>query len=630
MMENRSFDHILGYLSLPVADRGMGRSDVDGLKGGEENSYLGTVYPSYPLTDTLFAPDPPHGYEPVAHAINGGAMDGFASSFGNAHGAAIAGRIMGHHTASTVPTYDALARDFAIGHRWFASHPGPTFCNRFYMLTGRLNLDARGFWEFDNSSPMRPVFTPTIFDYLSDASHSDTGEPVSWAYFEHGYCSLRFYERHTFDDANIFRADDPEYGFYARASAGTLPSVSFIDPHYVENPPNANCDGPPADIPAGQAFVRGVVEAVVASPAWNKTMLVIVYDEHGGFYDHVPPPPGPAVSADLPIKTLGIRVPVFVISPWVRAGSVFGSDGPVVAAGSAKVSRALGQPPTVVEDAGLHFDHTSILKTIARRFMSANPPFMGARYAAANDLSQVIGNELRQSQFLPFIRYNIQYATSQMMLDVQNANPAPGTQIWQFGANGTVAQDFAFEDAGDGLVYIRSNISNLYVTVDVAHEPQVMGNAEAAAPQPAPGRVGHGAGLGVAVRNALAGLTPDVRPVASTGDVSAAGAGSTLPGLIQDVKYAPGGILGNIVVGRPDPECQRWRLTSVSPAVVDRDLFAISSQAFPGKLLQPADPLQAGSAIVLGDPESTAGVHSTKNVWKVSSPLIYDELVMTQ
>ena len=114
---------------------------------------------------------------------------------------------MGHHTAATVPAYDALARDFAIGHRWFASHPGPTFCNRFSMLTGRLNLDSRGFWEFDNSSPMRPVFTPTIFDYLSETGHSDDGAPVSWAYFEHGYCSLRFFERHTFDDEHIFSAE---------------------------------------------------------------------------------------------------------------------------------------------------------------------------------------------------------------------------------------------------------------------------------------------------------------------------------------------------------------------------------------------------------------------------------------
>jgi hypothetical protein len=207
-MENRSFDHMLGYLSLPPSKGGRGRTDVDGLKGGEINYADGVACPSFPLPagDTNFAPDPPHGYEPVARAIDGGAMDGFAQSYLEQGGAPVAARIMGYHTAANVPVYDALARDFAIGHRWFASHPGPTFCNRFYELTGRLNIDPDGVWEYDNSSPLRPVFTPTIFDAL-------TAHGVSWRYFEHGYCFLRFFEQHTFDATNITAFDDPGLGF---------------------------------------------------------------------------------------------------------------------------------------------------------------------------------------------------------------------------------------------------------------------------------------------------------------------------------------------------------------------------------------------------------------------------------
>ncbi|HEY3975837.1 MAG TPA: alkaline phosphatase family protein [Streptosporangiaceae bacterium] len=551
MMENRSFDHILGYLSLPIGQGGMGRTDVDGLTGSESNPYRGTEFPVFRLTGTYFSPDPPHGHEPVTHAIDNGKMDGFVQSYADAHGAAEAGKIMGHHTGATVPQYDALARDFTLGHRWFSSHPGPTFCNRFYELTGRLNLDTRGFWEFDNSSPLRPVFTPTIFDYLAGATDPVTGQPVTWAYFENAYCFLRFFEKYTFDSTSIRAADDPESGFFALARAGQLPSVSFIDPHFVELPPDTNCDGPPSDIQAGQAFVQQVVEAVVASPAWDKTMLVLVYDEHGGFYDHVPPPAAVPVSVtdDFPITTYGVRVPSFVISPWVGAGTVFGHD-----------AEAIGRP------GDLHFDHTSIIKTIARRFLSAAPPYMGARYAAASDLSAVMTDVLRQPQFLPFIRYNLQYAASQLMMDVQDASPAAETPLWQFPANGTVAQDFSFEDAGDGLVYIRSHVSNLYLTVD---EP-----------------------------------------------------GSPPLGVIQDVKYLFDGTSNSV----HRQARQKWQLTNPTVIIQERHTFLIESHAFAGLALQPAGPDQAESLLILADAGQTTGIHARAHAWNVTSPLFSGDL----
>ena len=172
-MENRSFDHMLGYLSLPPEKGGMGRTDVDGLKGGEINYVNGVACPSLPFAplDTIMTPDPPHSWEPVTRAINGGKMDGFAQAYYDERGMDVAARIMKYHTAANVPVYDALARDFAICHRWFATFPGPTFCNRFHELTGFLNIDADGFWETDNSSPLRAVFTATIFDYLTQ--HED-------------------------------------------------------------------------------------------------------------------------------------------------------------------------------------------------------------------------------------------------------------------------------------------------------------------------------------------------------------------------------------------------------------------------------------------------------------------------
>ena len=120
------------------------------------------------------------------------------------------------HTAGNVPTYDSLARDFTICHRWFAPHPGPTFPNRFYELTGRPNIDPWGAWEYTNSSPLRPVLTDTIFDLLTERE-------VSWTYFEHFYTFLRFFERHTFDSQNVVSYNDPERGFLALAKSGKLP-----------------------------------------------------------------------------------------------------------------------------------------------------------------------------------------------------------------------------------------------------------------------------------------------------------------------------------------------------------------------------------------------------------------------
>lgn len=566
-MENRSFDHMLGYLSLPVAKGGMGRTDVDGLKGDESNTWLGKTYPSFALTKSLFEPDPPHSHDPVLHAINGGRMDGFVKSFGEERGLAIAGQIMGHHTAATVPTFDALARDYSIGHRWFAAHPGPTFCNRFYELTGRLNLDAGGFWELDNSGSKVPVFTSTIFDLLKGAVDPVNGKPVTWRYFESGYCFLRFFEQHTFDETNIVATDDAEKGFYALARAGNLPSISFIDPHFIELPPDAVCDGPPADVKDGQAFIRKVVEAVVASPAWNKTLLVIVYDEHGGFYDHVPPPVAAKVSPELPISTRGVRVPAFVVSPLVGAGAVFGHDGPFT-------------PRPTGASAALHFDHTSILKTIVRRFLSSNPPYLGARFAEANDLSSVLGTQLRQPQFRPFIRYQLQCRASQMMLDVHGGNGAAGTALGQFTANATPAQDFSFEDAGGGFVYIRSLVSNLYVT---AHQ-------------------------------VASGNLPN-RPAA---------AAASLIGIVQDVKYGPPKFPVPGVIS--PPTLQRWMLTAIGITTLDANVFVIHNEAYPQLVLLPATPSQPGSLVGLG----AEGLPSLSGRgWRVSSQLLNSPIVAT-
>ncbi|MFJ9179323.1 alkaline phosphatase family protein [Streptomyces sp. NPDC102360] len=561
MMENRSFDHMLGYLSLPVSQGGAGRTDIDGLKGGESNPFNGKTYPSFPLTSTFFSPDPPHGHEPTHRAINGGLMDGFVRSWAEEYGPEQAAQIMGHHTADTVPIYDALARDFAVGHRWFASHPGPTFVNRFYELTGRPNVSSRGFWEFHDSSPIKPAFTETILDHLSDTIDPATGRPVTWTYFEQGYCFLRFFEKYTFDAEHIVTLDDADRGFLALAKSGNLPSVSFVEPHFIELPPDANADGPVADVKDGQAFVQKIVDAVVASPAWDSTLLLVMYDEHGGFYDHVPPAAALRVSPDLPVDTHGVRVPAFVVSPWMAPGAVFGHDGTDVS--------------TPTHRGDLHFDHTSVPKTIARRFLSANPPYLGARYAAANDLSAVLGTQRQKHQFRPFIPHHFQFGATQTTLGPKDGISAAKASVWQLASDGTAGQEFSFEQAGDS-VYIRSRASNLYLTVD----------SPAGASMPTP--------------------TPNQAP----------------PGVIEDVKYIPGppsASTGPIINSSGDAR-QKWLLRPVALPDSANDLFVIQSLAVPGALLQPVDPTQPGPVVLRANP--LAGGLDPQPAWRVTSPLL--------
>jgi phospholipase C len=137
MMENRSFDHVLGYLSLEE-----GRTEVDGLREGLANEHQGSSYPVHHLGTTVVADDPDHSARSVDLQIGDGKMDGFAASYaatlqslGVADGDP--GPVMGYYNAADVPVYDHLAREFAICDRWFSSVPGATWPNRLYALCGR-------------------------------------------------------------------------------------------------------------------------------------------------------------------------------------------------------------------------------------------------------------------------------------------------------------------------------------------------------------------------------------------------------------------------------------------------------------------------------------------------------------
>jgi phospholipase C len=330
MLENRSFDHMLGYLSLEG-----GRDDIDGLREEFANDHEGRGYPVRHLETTAIPDDPDHSASSVDLQVGGGKMDGFVASFADTlarHGVQDGdpGRVMGYYNAADVPVYDHLARHFAVCDHWFSSVPGATWPNRLYAISGSA---AR-------SRDDLPQHVPPMYNQPSFVRHLDAhGVTWRWYSFEVGtlrladaryalghHDSFAFFSRENLDwkAALEVRIDSRAASFLEDAARGTLPSVSWIDPNFSDFNPigfQPNDDHAPADIKDGQELVLAVYHALAAGPQWEKTMLVVFYDEHGGFYDHVPPPAA-ADDNQAMFGRYGVRVPALIVSPWIEPGSV--------------------------------------------------------------------------------------------------------------------------------------------------------------------------------------------------------------------------------------------------------------------------------------------------------------------
>ena len=397
MLENRSFDHMLGYLSLEG-----GRTEIDGLKAGMANDFGGQVYSIHHLDRTAFeaVEDPDHSGEATSVQIAGGQMSGFVDSFAaklaqrgaTGHNP---GLVMGYYNAADLPVYDHLATEFCVCDRWFSSVPGATWPNRLYSIAGRA----------DGSRDDKPPGQAPLYDLPSFVRHLDAHN-VSWRWYSYDPGTLRCVDKHywlshfdRFAYVNKTKLswkteleelpviDETSSSFLEDAAKGTLPAVAWIDPNFKDlnlYGGDSNDDHPPSDVHDGQLLVLSVYHALASSPLWEKTLLVITYDEHGGFFDHVPPP---TAEDDDPgqFGSYGVRVPAIIVSPWVARGSVC---------------------HTV-------FDHTSIIKTILLRFCgqadledrgphlprllawldAGHPHYMGKRTAAANDLAGLLTEE---------------------------------------------------------------------------------------------------------------------------------------------------------------------------------------------------------------------------------------------
>ena len=391
MMENRSFDHMLGYLSLEG-----GRPDIDGLQASFANVHAGVAYPVHHLRRTAFGADqdPSHTGASVAQQLqnnNGGFVDDYAQTH---PGDPDIDLVMGYYNAADLPMYDFLAQQFCVCDRCYSSVPGATWPNRLYAISGKAagSRDSKRVPLYANKSFVRHLDRAQVGWKFYSA-----WKPWSLALTDDHYRSSECYEP--------FGSSARRYGFIGDALAGALPPVSWIDPHFFEND-----DHPPADIRAGQALVAQVYQALSRGPAWARTLLVISYDEHGGFFDHVPPPA--AIDDDPAFRQYGVRVPMLLVSPLIAAGSV-----------SHRV-----------------YDHTSIIKTILQRFCRAadgSLPDMGARVAAASGLGEVL--TLQQARAAPAVPSAVLQQRAAWEADVRAQDFARPAQAAAPAAHGLMA-----------------------------------------------------------------------------------------------------------------------------------------------------------------------------------------------
>jgi phospholipase C len=284
MMENRSFDHYLGW--LPGADgkqAGLTFLDRDGVPHATH-----AMNADYQGCDH---PDPDHSYEGGRVQYNGGKCDGWLRSGSNDEFA------IGYYGQADLAFYGNAAPYWTTFDRYFSATMAETYPNRFYQHSAQTD-------RIHNSSDVATM--PTIWDRLADKG-------VSNAYYYVDVPFLALYGTKYLDRARTW----PQ--FLADAAAGTLPAVSFLDPKFLDEGTGSSADDHPhADIRAGQSFLNQVYNAVTTGPGWARTALVINYDEWGGFYDHVAPSTAPDATPEAGTGLRGFRTPALLISPRAR------------------------------------------------------------------------------------------------------------------------------------------------------------------------------------------------------------------------------------------------------------------------------------------------------------------------
>ena len=354
MMENRSFDHMLGALKAQDPR-------IDGLSGNEANpDTTGAMIKVEPLAEyqSQLDPDPDHHFPGVDIQLFNGTqgnprvpnMQGFIRDyFTQTKDVNHSQKIMYYFPPEKVPVITTLARKYAVFNRWFSSIPGPTICNRAFAHFGTSfgKVDLNVFYLGD---PYLSIYERML--------HAGRTAKVYYYDQQSSTMALVFLLK---NQPNLFATYDQ---FIADCKAGTLPEYSFIEPNYNDHDGDggeelASDQHPDHNVQAGEIFIASVYNAIRENPTlWESTALLVVYDEHGGIYDHVPPPAcmpdgftasGDATGTGAPFAfdRLGVRVPAVLISPWI--------------------------PEATVVD-GRTFEHASIPATVTKFFLESYDP----------------------------------------------------------------------------------------------------------------------------------------------------------------------------------------------------------------------------------------------------------------
>jgi len=391
MMENRSFDHMLGALHAEDAR-------INGLAGNETNPDTANepaqVAPQAEFQSQL-DPDPDHSFPAVQKQLFFGtpgppavaAMQGFVQSYWDQqHNVAHSHKIMYYFAPGKLPVLHTLAQSYAVFNGWFSSIPGPTVCNRAFAhygtSFGQVNLD--------------------IF-YVKDASESiyermlAAGRTTKLYYFDPSSS--------TQEVVNLLKNQPQIFGTYQQfledCKNNALPDYSFVEPNYSDHPGDdggellASDQHPDHDVQAGEVFIASIYDAIRQNPdLWQSTALLITYDEHGGIYDHVPPPACIPDGFHAPLADtnnmpfafdrLGVRVPSILVSPWIAKGTVV--PGPEDPAN------------------GRVFEHASIPATITQHFIG-NYDNRTPREKAAQTFLDLLTDEMRPDSDCPTIEF---------------------------------------------------------------------------------------------------------------------------------------------------------------------------------------------------------------------------------